>query len=387
MSYLDVVNRNLPTTIVVMCSAGVPAGKFSGSRAFTEMDANLVFVNCPDNNWFIGAIPGLGETVPEIAESIRQAIASTNPNQVVFYGGSMGGYGAFLYGALVDADWTIATGVEVSLGIKGGFFNKESSLAGSSVEIPDLARIVASASGNFVLIAGEESSIDLYCAEKLLMAENAEIKTIVNGEHTIPYFLNKEIGIKRIIEDVARDGRCELLNFYCGKVLSYTGYANLLYEFDVEEITHEDFLLGCEKYMDELDPVSLSYYLYRAGIAFKRRGEVRLSFDYFKAAHHQNGFNSKIIALLAQAYFDLKDFEASRIYARRSIELADPQVGKPNCVAYFTLFHAQKELGAVDKACQTLLQLEEVAPKSGPIREKLNFLRRVHSDDYELSVT
>ncbi len=375
MSYIDVVDRNLPTTVVIMSSADVPEGKFSGSRAFQSLAANLVFVNCPHNSWFISAVPGLGDTLLAATTALRNILDGLKASKkVVFYGGSMGGYGAFLYGALTGADWTIATGVEVMLGMKGGYFNRKSSQASGSAEIPDLVEIVKSASGKFVLIAGEESSIDLRGAVKLLPAKNVVTKTIVNGEHTVPHFLNKEIGIVNIIENIIENGSYRLLDFYCGKVLSYPGYANLLYRFDVDTISHDAFLQSCEKYLDQLDPISLSYYLYRAGMSFKRRGKTQLSFNYLRAAHHQNGANSKIIVLLAQAYFGMGEFESSKFYAMRAIDLADPHVGKPNYVAYLTLSEACSQLGEIDMANETLSQLATIAPRSGPIRERLNVL-------------
>ena len=172
-----------------------------------------------------------------------------------------------------------------------------------------------------------------------------------------------------------RDEESSVLDFYCGKVLNCNGYADLLYKFDVAEITYENFLSNCQRYLSVLDPVSLSYYLYRVGVIHRRRGDIQRSCAYFKAAHHQNGANSKIIALLAQAHFELRDYEQSRFFAKQSISLANPQVGKPNYMAYFTLFNAYKKLDKLDKAYHTLSSLEEVAPKVGFVRERLNLLK------------
>tara|TARA_B110000211_G_C14093337_1_gene560874 strand:- start:11039 stop:12190 length:1152 start_codon:yes stop_codon:yes gene_type:complete len=211
VEFLKVIDNAKDTTVVVFSSANVPPNKFSAIHALKDFNANLVFINCPHNNWYIKPIPGLGDSVPEVSQNIMKALKSLGTKRSIFYGGSMGAYGAILYGALCNGDKAIVTGVEAELGAEGGYYN---SLCRDKLEKtlrPSLTSILASSAIKTDILIGEACFSDHTFVQSLREFEFVKIRTITNGGHRVPPFIDKKIGLRNLIESMLHDTENELL--------------------------------------------------------------------------------------------------------------------------------------------------------------------------------
>jgi hypothetical protein len=85
-------------------------GRIKKLEATTETRLNRILVRDLTNQWYHRDIPGLGQHVDEVAESLRQIIGMIQPSQVITLGQSMGGYAAILFGILVKAHRILAFG-------------------------------------------------------------------------------------------------------------------------------------------------------------------------------------------------------------------------------------------------------------------------------------
>jgi len=71
---------------------------------------NKIFLRDDQNAWYHRGVPGLGSDVDEVAAGLRQIIDTIRPGRVITIGQSMGAYAAIMFGALLDADKSIAFG-------------------------------------------------------------------------------------------------------------------------------------------------------------------------------------------------------------------------------------------------------------------------------------
>ena len=98
--------------VVVFSQARVPPGNFGLSRLFATTKHACLFLNSSNNDWYLGH-----DRV--IDRLINQAVSQVSPDRILYYGCSMGAYGAIattlrrLDGAL------IGFGAEIDLGLLG----------------------------------------------------------------------------------------------------------------------------------------------------------------------------------------------------------------------------------------------------------------------------
>jgi len=85
-------------------------GRTKKLEALTQRPLNRILLRDPLNAWYQRGVPGLGDSVDEVAQRLRSLIAQANPSKVITLGQSMGGYGAILFGQLLGVDQILAFG-------------------------------------------------------------------------------------------------------------------------------------------------------------------------------------------------------------------------------------------------------------------------------------
>ncbi|MBD2097388.1 cupin-like domain-containing protein [Trichocoleus sp. FACHB-591] len=93
---------------------GLPQFDFYGrTKKLAQLAAkpiNRILVRDLSNSWYQRGIPGLGHTVNEVVDSLKQLIVQIAPSKVIMIGQSMGGYAAIMFGQLLGADQIITFG-------------------------------------------------------------------------------------------------------------------------------------------------------------------------------------------------------------------------------------------------------------------------------------
>lgn len=85
-------------------------GRTKKLEALTQQPLNRILLRDPLNAWYQRGVPGLGDSVDEVAKQLRSLIAKANPSKVITLGQSMGGYAAILFGQLLGVDQILAFG-------------------------------------------------------------------------------------------------------------------------------------------------------------------------------------------------------------------------------------------------------------------------------------
>jgi hypothetical protein len=201
--YCRIELRDSNRTIIAFSAINCPVGKFHGSRALQDVDCNMVFLNCPRNSWYLDGIPGLGGSIEDAAEALRGLLVKfgLSDTRIMTWGGSMGGYGAVVFGSLLNVEAIIATGAEIELLIPGG--NSELILKSIQKRIdivkPDMARILAQGNSRISLYVGEFFYPDLVSALQVANRPATKITTLRDFGHPLPGYINDTYGLGEFI--------------------------------------------------------------------------------------------------------------------------------------------------------------------------------------------
>jgi hypothetical protein len=73
-------------------------------KAFAEVAKNRLFLRDLHKRYFLLGVPGFGDTIEELAASIKQLLAREEITHLTLVGNCMGGYAAIILGVLLNAD-------------------------------------------------------------------------------------------------------------------------------------------------------------------------------------------------------------------------------------------------------------------------------------------
>ncbi|GHB26597.1 hypothetical protein GCM10007094_13630 [Pseudovibrio japonicus] len=122
--------------VVVFSQVRIPSGKFGLERLFAKTQHACVFVNDTRSQWYLN-----GEGT--IDRAIDEAVAREKPERIIYYGASMGAYGALITGLRRQDGEIFAFSPELGLGTAG-----TQSAAYLEVAAPDQAELLALLSGS-----------------------------------------------------------------------------------------------------------------------------------------------------------------------------------------------------------------------------------------------
>jgi pimeloyl-ACP methyl ester carboxylesterase len=94
---------------------GIPPFEFF--RVLSGFDVKKAYIRDLRQAWYHHGIPGVGETIEDIAERIQSLIDVSGAGRVVLAGNSAGGYAALLFGALVQVDEIVSIAPQTHIGV------------------------------------------------------------------------------------------------------------------------------------------------------------------------------------------------------------------------------------------------------------------------------
>lgn len=191
--------------LVVFSHLGVKPPKFAWFKALAHLDANLLFVNCTGSQWYRGGIRSLSaDGIAGTLAVIRRIAAAIDPNcQVYMAGGSMGGYGALLYGSLYGARGVFASAAETILGIEGGMSTVLTRDCWSHI-YPDL-RVIAPLDVRRTVVFGDMHLVDTLSAGLFLGAPSTTVHGIDGGDHGVSNLLAQRNELAPAIDRMIHD--------------------------------------------------------------------------------------------------------------------------------------------------------------------------------------
>ena len=104
-SYLDglIHVKNKGADVSILCFSGPVSGdRFHFFRSFDDVDVNVIYVKESIPGWFQYGLPG-AEGYLGLKLFLESLLKELGSKKLYCFGASMGGYGALLYGTLLDA--------------------------------------------------------------------------------------------------------------------------------------------------------------------------------------------------------------------------------------------------------------------------------------------
>jgi hypothetical protein len=194
--------------------AGMPVFEFFSLLAREDPAVKRVFVRDLRQAWYQHGVEGAGASVPEVAARLREIAATSGAERVVTIGASAGGFGAILFGALIEADAVHAfspqtfvdrrhralyldrtnrpqiAALRASLGARGSYF--------------DLRRVVARADGStgYVIHYPARNRTDVLHALRMRSLPGVELRPYPTRAHNVIGMLRDEGRLPALLETV-----------------------------------------------------------------------------------------------------------------------------------------------------------------------------------------
>ena len=126
--------------VVVFAYRNVDNNRIPHFSYFKEKTYNILCLNCADNNWFQNGVDGLGTSHNETIAKLSNLINDFHPSYTIFFGFSMGAYGALLYSSYLKPNRVIALSPELDL--KLDYSRSLEDLAGKNLLHENLALLL-----------------------------------------------------------------------------------------------------------------------------------------------------------------------------------------------------------------------------------------------------
>lgn len=374
-NFISVNNKNLPNTIVVFSSVNVPEGKFSAIHALKDIQANTVYVNCPNNNWYIKEIPGLGKDIESIASSLRNTLLELGREKVVFYGGSMGAYGALLYAAMCNADHAIVTGVEAKLGSNRGYYNNLCRDKVSPCDFPDLIRTIENSDLKCDILIGESCFSDHTLVKGLSELDNVTIRTVKNGGHRIPPYIQNRIGLEKLLASAISSVNANDCSTFTTKIISDCSVYSLIEKaIHAELLSNEELSLLRSYTIDSsVDAHYRSYALYALSLTITDEDE---KLKLLKYAIELNPDNFMFHDTISEYYVNNGALKVAIEHSKRSCEIVK-DTGFESFEFYaLKLVKLYIQIQATSEVIELLQEIKKTIPPIGKMREDFNALEK-----------
>lgn len=193
-------------TIIAFSALYTPKGKFRFTHALNDFDGNVIYLNSKKgNDWYTNGIEGLGEDYISTAVALKKLIHqySGTTNMILTLGGSMGGYGAVLYGSLIDADYSLATGVELITTLYLG----HSIHCNKKINTSDMKNIIANSKCHHHIIAGSDDPVDMLTYSYYQDNQGISWYIFKDKPHTVIQYIHNKYNILSSVEQILVEGK------------------------------------------------------------------------------------------------------------------------------------------------------------------------------------
>lgn len=359
---------------IVFAALNTEKGRFLGVRSFMHEEGHTIFVNCPDNQWYLNGIPGLGETWQAAAETLRNLCneLAGPEHQSTYYGGSMGGYGALLYGSRNRAGCIVATGVEFELCVPLGNAINHIKPSGENPIYEEINKH----DSNIFVIYGGMSVADLYCASKALekiKKATFNIYLIKGAGHSIPGILEKEFGLSKFIKAL----RCGCIPEFIGHPISSHDLRNVgqLYEIAKTSDSVDPAAVVHQLFEEETSVDLLTLACYYCGESLREKNDNDNAIRYYEKGIRLRNDNFMCHVGIAKSYQKSGNTDEAIHHLKLGIGLMDPKTLQSDFNAYILLSRLLLSKKAHAEARNLLNELLTYSPTNAKARELLESIQ------------
>ncbi|QQQ15073.1 hypothetical protein JJL53_08295 [Aeromonas media] len=193
------------SNLCVICFSGfnTPKGKFNYVRSFSNNEYHQIYLNTTSDDYYHKGIQGLGTNLNETISSLNKILQELPGKdiQVVTLGCSMGGYGALLYGTLMNASRILALGPSIPL-YSEPFLGKAERNQHISIYKQFEDRIINS-NIEKVILHGDSMISDILTHQRLKSSNNAICRHLFGCNHTLTAILASKMQLRIFVENIS----------------------------------------------------------------------------------------------------------------------------------------------------------------------------------------
>jgi len=185
---------------------GLGMPQFEFVRSLGSLKANKIFVRDFAQAWYQKGVPGH----PSVLALADYLAKHTQGQQTLIIGNSMGGFAALLFGALINATYTIAFAPQTFIGAKLRAIHKDNRWnnelsrlheeSGTEGEYYNLLPIMEQYQPSAEIVYGGNARMDALHAERLAHVPSIRLQCQEQGLHNVIVLLRDSGRLKEMVE-------------------------------------------------------------------------------------------------------------------------------------------------------------------------------------------
>jgi len=167
-------------------------------------DVSRLLVRDPSELWYNAGLPGIGETVEEIAAWLRTKLAELGAERVVTVGTSMGGYAAILFGCMVGARRALALAPQSLLDVRLPALVPPPEVNRQVIDLEPVMRDFPQTEVDVVF--GRDSILDVFHAQRIGVLDSVRLLSPQRSGHLIARQLKREGRLRELVDEALESG-------------------------------------------------------------------------------------------------------------------------------------------------------------------------------------
>jgi hypothetical protein len=206
---VDIRNQHWP---LIISFAGL-GDQFQFRNILSDFEVNTIYLRDLKHNWYLNGVPQGGETVEEIVSFLKGYIEEWKFPKVVTIGASAGGYGALLFGALLNVNSVMALSPQTFINPLRRllFWDRRWSDrmrqiyngSKSNKQYFDLNKVLINFGGFINIFYDEKHRLDRTHAKRI-KSKNVTLFSSDKGGHTLAKHLKDSGLLKKYISDILK---------------------------------------------------------------------------------------------------------------------------------------------------------------------------------------
>jgi hypothetical protein len=194
-----ICNQPSSRMVVTFASINFPSGKYSTYSTFDGISASRLIINDSCAQWYKNGVEGLGGNIKDVSANLDLIMRKLSIAESIFYGMSMGAYGAILFGHMLSVSRIIAINPEVVL-----FLPQSRSLehvVDGVHPYPDLKNDLQEYAGDLHLLFSRTDPIDKQSFQLVKQTTAINKSYLVTANHNMSEFMQHYLWLVSLIEN------------------------------------------------------------------------------------------------------------------------------------------------------------------------------------------
>jgi hypothetical protein len=195
-------------------SKGIEPPAFEWVKLTSELSCKRLLVRDVHQAWYQKGLPGHGDSLSQMVESLRELIAAHDVERLVVIGSSSGGYAALVVGTLLGADSVLAFGPQTTLDAAHlaemrdlrwdeplQELRTEGVIDPHWIDLQNALPPARWASTEYELYFDESLPSDRRHAERLLGVEGVRLHPVEGGKHFVARGMRERGSLQKVLRE------------------------------------------------------------------------------------------------------------------------------------------------------------------------------------------